>query len=64
MTGEVPVAAQNPRDALAAGTDEGEGIEVTFNPAEPQLTPGAAGAVLAMLVRAREKAGRPEDQRT
>ena len=37
---------------------------VTFSPAEPKLTPGAAQAVLAMLLRARETADRTEDQRT
>ena len=40
--------------------DESELIEVTFSPAEPQLTPGAARAVLAMLLRARERADRAE----
>jgi hypothetical protein len=39
-------------------------VEVTFSPAEPKLTPGAARAVLAMLLRAREAADRAEDQRT
>jgi hypothetical protein len=37
-------------------TGEAELIEVTFSPAEPQLTPGAARAVLAMLLRARDRA--------
>ncbi len=64
MTGEVPVAAQNPHDALATGTDEGDGLEVTFSPAEPQLTPGAARAVLAMLLRAGEEADRADERRT
>jgi hypothetical protein len=64
MTGEVPVAAQNPYDALATGTDEGEGIEVTFSPAEPQLTLGAARAILAMLLHAGEKADRADGRRT
>jgi hypothetical protein len=32
-------------------------IEVTFTPAEPQLAPGAARAVLVMLLRARDNAG-------
>jgi len=31
---------------------------VTFSPAEPQLTPGAARAVLAMLLHARNRADR------
>jgi len=39
-------------------------VEVTFSPAEPELTPGAAQAVLAMLLRARETADRTEHQRT
>ena len=39
-------------------------IEVTFTPAEPQLTPGAARAVLAMLLRARDNAGHAENHRT
>jgi hypothetical protein len=59
MTGDMP-AARGPRDVRAAETGEGELIEVTFSPAEPQLTPGAARAVLAMIVRARERAGRAE----
>ena len=57
MTGDMP-AARSLRDACAAETGEGELIEVTFSPAEPQLTPGAARAVLAMLLRARERADR------
>jgi hypothetical protein len=60
MTGELPRAARAPRDAPAAETGDGEPIEVTFSPAEPQLTPNAARAVLAMLLRAREKADRAE----
>jgi len=59
MTGDMP-AGQGPRKGSAAQTGEGELIEVTFSPAEPQLTPGAARAVLAMLVRARERAGHAE----
>ncbi len=59
MTGDMP-AAQGPRNASAAETEEGELIEVTFSPAEPQLTPGAANAVLAMLLRARERADHAE----
>ena len=39
-------------------------VEVTFSQAEPELTPGAARAVLAMLLRARETADPTEDQRT
>ena len=59
MTGDMP-AAQGPRKAPAARTGEGELIEVTFSPAEPQLTPGAARAVLAMLVRAGERSDHAE----
>ena len=59
MTGDMP-PAQDPRNASAAETGEGELIEVTFSPAEPQLTPGAAQAVLAMLLRARERADHAE----
>ena len=59
MTGDIP-AAQGPRKAPAARPDEGELIEVTFSPAEPQLTPGAARAVLAMLLRASERVGHAE----
>ncbi len=55
MNGAMP-AARDPRDVRAAETGQGELIEVTFSPAEPQLTPGAARAVLAMLLRARERA--------
>ena len=46
MTGDIP-PARDRRDAPAAEAGEGELIEVTFSPAEPQLTPGAARAVLA-----------------
>ena len=56
MTAE-PSRAARPRQA--APTTEppaAEVIEVTFTPAEPQLTPGAARAVLALLLRARETA--------
>jgi len=59
MTGDMP-PARDRQDASAAETGEGELIEVTFSPVEPQLTPGAARAVLAMLVRARERAGHAE----
>ncbi len=59
MTGDMP-PAQGPRNAPDAQTGEGELIEVTFSPAEPQLTPGAARAVLAMLLRARERADHAE----
>ena len=50
----------SPRVVSAAQTREGELIEVTFSPAEPQLTPCAARALLAMLVRARERADHAE----
>ena len=60
MTGDIP-PARDRRDAPAAEAGEGELIEVTFSPAEPQLTPGAARAVLAMLMRARERTGHAED---
>jgi hypothetical protein len=59
MTGDMP-AVRGLRDACASETGEDELIEVTFSPAEPQLTPGAARAVLAMLLRARERADRAE----
>lgn len=46
-----------PRNAGPAGEPGEAGlIEVSFSPAEPQLTPGAARAVLAMLLRARQTA--------
>jgi len=60
MTGDIP-PARDRRDAPAAEAGEGELIEVTFSPAEPQLTPGAARAVLAMLLRARERTSHAED---
>lgn len=60
VTGELPRAPRAPRDPPAAQSGEGELIEVAFSPSEPQLTPGAARAVLAMLLRAREKADRAE----
>jgi hypothetical protein len=59
MTGDMP-AARGLRDTRAAQTGEDELIEVTFSPAEPQLTPDAARAVLAMLQRARERADHAE----
>ncbi|MGH3405358.1 MAG: hypothetical protein ACRDRJ_23070 [Streptosporangiaceae bacterium] len=55
MTGDMP-AARDMKAVRTAETGEGEPIEVTFSPAEPQLTPGAARAVLAMLLRAGERA--------
>jgi len=67
MTAEPSRAARAWQAAPAAETGEAELIEVTFTPAEPQLTPGAARAVLALLLRARERAqarDRPEGGRT
>ncbi len=56
MTAE-PVRAGRPWQAAPAGEPAGaEVVEVTFTPAEPQLTPGAARAVLNLLLRARERA--------
>jgi hypothetical protein len=54
MTAEPPRASR--QAAPAAEPGYAELIEVTFTPAEPQLTPGAARAVLALLLRARERA--------
>ena len=67
MTAEPPRAARPRQTAPAAEPGGAEVIEVTFTPAEPQLTPGAARAVLALLLRAREEAqarDRPESGRT
>jgi len=58
MTGDTP-AARHRQEVRTAEPRPGEPIEVTFSLAEPQLTPGAARAVLAMLRRARERADRP-----
>ena len=56
MTGKPsPVARSRPAEPARA-TAGAQLIEVTFSPAEPQLTPGAARAVLALLLRARERA--------
>jgi hypothetical protein len=54
MTAEPPRASRQAVPAAEPG--HAELIEVTFTPAEPQLTPGAARAVLALLLRARERA--------
>ena len=65
MTAELSRAARLRLAAPAAEPAAAEVIEVTFTPAEPQLTPGAARAVLALLLRAREIAqarDRPEEQ--
>jgi hypothetical protein len=67
MTAGPSRAALPQQAAPAAETGQAELIEVTFTPAEPQLTPGAARAVLALLLRARETAqarDRPEGGRT
>ena len=67
MTAEPPRAGGPRPPAPAAEPGHAELIEVTFTPAEPQLTPGAARAVLALLLRARERAqarDRPESGRT
>lgn len=64
MTGGPDPAAQTGHDMPAGEAGHARQVEVTFSPAEPELTPGAAQAVLAMLLRARETADRPEDQRT
>jgi hypothetical protein len=56
MTAE-PAGTARPRRAAPAAEPAGaEVVEVTFTPAEPQLTPGAARAVLALLLRARDRA--------
>jgi hypothetical protein len=52
-----------PHETPAADGEDGL-AEVTFSPAEPQLTPGAARAVLAMLLRARDKARPAQGGRT
>jgi hypothetical protein len=57
MTAE-PARAARPRQAAPAAEPAGAAVvEVTFTPAEPpQLTPGAARAVLALLLAARDRA--------
>ena len=64
MTGGPDPAARTGHDTPAGEAGHARQVEVTFSPAEPELTPGAARAVLAMLLRARETADRTEDQRT
>ena len=64
MTGGPDPAAQTGHDMPNGEAGQAGRVEVTFSPAEPKLTPGAARAVLAMLLRARETADRTEDQRT
>jgi hypothetical protein len=58
MTGGPDPAARTGHDMPAGEAGQARQVEVTFSPAEPKLTPGAARAVLAMLLRAREN-GRP-----
>jgi hypothetical protein len=52
--------ARGPRRAQRARRgderDEGAAVEVVFSPAEPVLNPGAARAVLDLLLRARQAA--------
>ena len=56
MTAE-PARAARPRQAAPATEPApAEVVEVTFTPAEPQLTPGAARAVLALLLHAWDRA--------
>jgi hypothetical protein len=59
------MTAQPARDARPRQTqparrseepDEGAAVEVVFSPAEPVLTPGAARAVLDLLMRAYQAA--------
>lgn len=64
MTGAPDPAARTGHDTPASEAGHAGQVEVTFSPAEPELTPGAARAVLAMLLRARETADRTEDQHT
>jgi len=67
MTAEPSRAARPRTPAPAADKGQAELIEVTFTTAEPQLTPGAARAVLALLLRARDRAqarDRPGSGRT
>jgi len=54
----VPAPAR-PRPLRGAGPDEADVIEVVFSPAEPVLNPGAARAVLDLLLRAYEAAQAP-----
>jgi hypothetical protein len=64
MTAGPHPAARTGHDMPAGEAGHAGRVEVTFSPAEPKLTPGAARAVLTMLLRAREAADRAEDQRT
>jgi len=49
--------AQGGPDAAAVEASPAAEIEVTFAPAEPELTAAAARAVLALLLQARDRAG-------
>jgi len=64
MSGRPDPAARTGHDMPAGEAGQAGRVEVTFSPAEPELTPGAAQAVLAMLLHAREIADRAEGQRT
>ena len=64
MTGDQIPPPGTGHDTPADEAGHARQVEVTFSPAEPKLTPGAARAVLAMLLRARETADPTEDQRT
>jgi len=55
--------AQGSPDA-AVETSPAAEIEVTFTPAEPELTAAAARAVLALLLQARDQAGDAGQRRT
>ncbi len=58
-----PVRGARPRQARSASRgaepDQAAAVEVVFSPAEPILNPGAARAVLDLLLRAYEKAQAP-----
>jgi hypothetical protein len=56
--------AQGAPETGAAETFPAAEIEVTFTPAEPELTPAAARAVLALLLQARDQAGDAGQRRT
>ena len=51
-------------DAAAVEASPAAEIEVTFAPAEPELTAAAARAVLALLLQARDRAGDAGQRRT
>jgi hypothetical protein len=57
VTAEPARAGRRPGQAAPAAEPAGVAVVVaTFTPAEPQLTPGAARAVLALLLGARARA--------